>query len=158
MLRNMPTMADAMALPGSVNDNPLPFSTSYDCSTLVVESVLDDIASDKGWGLESCEALVRTVVDLILFDRLKLLCRGSPINIFRIIDEYQIDTKTLDPNVTISGRCDYVLGYGGVPGKKDLDQVLVAIEVKKRYHLLPNSPQLIGYLGFPFSTPNGFIC
>ncbi|KAL0633273.1 hypothetical protein Q9L58_007826 [Maublancomyces gigas] len=111
-----------------------------------LESALDDIANDEGWSLESCEALVRTVIDLILFDRLKLLDRGSPIKMFPIIGEYQINTKTVDPNVVISGRCDYALGYGGVPGKKDLDQALVAIEVKKRYHLLPNSPQLIGYL------------
>lgn len=93
------------------------------------------------------------MIDLILFDRLKLLDRGSPIKMFRVIGEYQIDTKTVDQHITISGRCDYVLGYGGVPGKKDLDQGLVAIEVKKRYQLLPNSLQLIGYLGlFPLFT------
>lgn len=75
----------------------------------------------------------------------------------RVIGEYQIDTKTVDQHITISGRCDYVLGYGGVPGKKDLDQGLVAIEVKKRYQLLPNSPQLIGYLGlFPLFTLEWF--
>lgn len=144
---------------GNRTPPPPPFSRShYADRPPITESALDDIANDEAWGLESCEALVRTVIDLILFDRLKLLDRGSPIKMFRVIGEYQVDTKTVDRTITISGRCDYVLGYGGVPGKKELEQGLVAIEVKKRYHLLPNSPQLIGYMGLFLArqTPHCF--
>lgn len=48
----------------------------------------------------------------------------------------------------MSGRCDLVLGYGGHPGKKDLDFGLVAVEIKRRYALPTTvSAPLVAYLG-----------
>lgn len=59
----------------------------------------------------------------------------SSLKMLPVIGEYLIDAETLAAHFTISGCCE----YGGVPGTKELDQGLVAIEVEKRYHLLPNS-------------------
>lgn len=92
------------------------------------------------------------MIDLIIFDRLKLLDRGTPCKAFRNVGEYQIETLATDPGIVIPGRCYYVIAYGGLPGRKVLECAMVAIEVKRRYTLCANLPQLIGYLGISPST------
>lgn len=112
------------------------------------DTAINDLRSDEHWGIETCEALTRTIVDLLIFDRKKLLSTACRFQSLRIVGEYSITTQTTEDDTVMSGRCDLVLGYGGHPGKKDLDFGLVAVEIKRRYALPTTvSAQLVAYLG-----------
>lgn len=112
------------------------------------DTAINELRSDKHWGIETCEAFTRTIVNLLIFDRKKLLSTACRFQSLRIVGEYPITTQTSEDDTLISGRCDLVLGYGGHRGKKDLDFGLVAVEIKKRYALPTTvSAQLVAYLG-----------
>lgn len=122
-----------------------PFSRQLTASP---DTAINELRSDKDWGIETCEALTRTIVDLLIFDRKKLLSTACRFQSLRIVGEYPISTQTSEADTIMSGRCDLVLGYGGHPGKKDLDFGLVAVEIKRRYALPTTvSAQLVAYLG-----------
>lgn len=107
-----------------------------------LEAGLQELKTDRDWGIETREALTRTIVDLLIFDRKRLLCQTSPFHTLRLVGEYPITTTTLEDSTIINGRCDLVRH----PRKKDLAFGLVAIEIKKRYGLGAGVSFLLGYL------------
>ncbi|KAL0632787.1 hypothetical protein Q9L58_008337 [Maublancomyces gigas] len=121
--------------------------TTATMGTTWAETAINELRSDKDWGIETCEALTRTIVDLLIFDRKRLLSTACRFQSLRLVGEYPITTQTCEDDTIISGRCDLVLGYGGHSGKKDLDFGLVAVEIKRRYALPTTvSAQLVAYL------------
>ncbi|KAH0555851.1 hypothetical protein GP486_006201 [Trichoglossum hirsutum] len=104
-----------------------------------------DLRSSAFWHSQSSEALVRTTVDIVIFDRLKLLDSSEAARKLKIVGEYPIETKTKDPKVVISGRVDYAIGYGGA-STKSLDSALVAVEAKPSVNFSTAFAQLTAYL------------
>ncbi|KAF8538672.1 hypothetical protein BDD12DRAFT_805928 [Trichophaea hybrida] len=79
--------------------------------------------------------MARTIIDLIIFDRItyiKSTFPEFPLQSLRIAAEYTLSfPSAVDNTKTVSGKADYVLGYGG-SSSKELGTILVATEAKRQ--------------------------
>ena len=133
-----------MGLPGWVGHYEIHIHT-LSFNWYLVANAVSDIRSSTFWYSQSSEALVRTTVDVVIFDRLKLLDNSEAARKLKIVSEYPIETKTKNPKVVISGRADYAIGYGGATAKS-FDSALVAIEAKSIINFSTAFTQLSAYL------------
>jgi hypothetical protein len=79
------------------------------------------MGTDPLWerAMQHSEALCRTIVDMILFDRVKLANESAKasgnynLNNLRIIGEHSVSVPAVNPsNLVITGKLDWALGYG----------------------------------------------
>jgi hypothetical protein len=96
------------------------------------------------------ESMARAIIDLIIFDRItyiKSMFPEFPLQSLRIAAKYtlSIPSAVNNPKV-VSGKADYVLGYGG-SSSKELGSILVAIEAKRQSIFSSAISQLMVYLG-----------
>lgn len=78
---------------------------------LLAETALSDFASSSYWHSHSAEALRRTPLDMIFFDRLSLRQNNAAARNLVLKGEHSIVTDCLGDQPHISGIADYVLGY-----------------------------------------------
>ncbi|KAA6409638.1 MAG: hypothetical protein FRX48_06250 [Lasallia pustulata] len=76
-----------------------------------LETALSDFASSSYWHSHSAEALRRTPLDMIFFDRLSLRQNNAAARNLVLKGEHSIVTDCLGDQPHISGIADYVLGY-----------------------------------------------
>lgn len=102
--------------------------------------------------------MVRTRIDIVLFDRLKFLSatKGEGFRRLKVVGEYNIRAVSLDGDTVIEGQCDYAIGYGSHDPRR-LESAFIAIEAKAT--LTPSAiPQLFAYLGISSSPPHNPCC
>jgi hypothetical protein len=85
-------------------------------------------------------------MDIILFDRMMLLENNDAARKLLIAGEFAVCTKCSDGATEISGKVDYVMGYGrDMPFV--LDSPYIAIEIKTVANFSRAQHQLAAYLG-----------
>lgn len=102
---------------------------------------MDDLQSSENWRFAR-----EVAVDLVIFDRLKLVEDHIAPKKLRIAREFPMETWAKDSRQNITSCVDYVLGYGGT-GRKDVEIGLVAVELRKRFESSQLSAQLVCYMG-----------
>lgn len=110
-----------------------------------LESALDDIRTSKTWNSNKCEALIRTTVDIILFDRMMLVANTEAARKLLIAGEYTVRTKCANKSTEIVGRVDYAMGYGR-EAPLLLDSPYIAIGIKTVENFSSAQHQLAAYL------------
>jgi hypothetical protein len=92
------------------------------------------------------ESLTRTILDILLCDRLEKLDDAGSRKRLRIVPEAIMEFSTTIGSIRkrISGRCDWALGY--MDDKSKLQEMLVVIEAKSPGNLGTALPQLLTYL------------
>jgi hypothetical protein len=102
--------------------------------------------NSKFWQSKSAEALSRTLIDLVLFDRLEAHQEESAARRFIIRGEQSINTPTVDPTVIISGFADYyAMGYDNAVQPK-FESCSIVVEAKKGSTYNTALPQAVAYL------------
>lgn len=99
---------------------------------------------------DSVEALHRTTLDLILFDRLLFKQDVDGARKLVLKGKQNITTTCLDRRKVINGTAHYVIGYGYAAGQGDyssLESTYVVIEAKKPITLAKGLAQVAAYLG-----------
>ncbi|KAK9236063.1 hypothetical protein V1525DRAFT_451606 [Lipomyces kononenkoae] len=94
-------------------------------------------------GIFRHESIVRTLLDVLICDRLELLDDRCAARHLKAIPEVQIEVST-KYHKKISGRADWTLGY--MDEKDKLQESLVVIEAKARGNIGAALPQLLIYL------------
>lgn len=95
------------------------------------------------------EPLSRTLIDLLLCDRLLCLNDKKADNILQVLTEVDVQVEIPDDKKAwwnagyVAGRADYALGYRG---KKYSDAILVIVEAKKEGCCSEAIPQTLCYL------------
>jgi hypothetical protein len=94
---------------------------------------MNDIHTCPMWGaaVVESEALCRTLVDMVLFDRMtyaRSVLENFALMKLRIQGEYSVQVPTSAPTTVISGVIDYALGYGDYG---DRLETVIAVEVEK---------------------------
>ncbi|KAF8418316.1 hypothetical protein EV426DRAFT_539689, partial [Tirmania nivea] len=74
----------------------------------------------------------RTIIDLILWDRLKLFCDNNagktPLFPMQIVTEHSLQAVSTDGQTVVSGRADYIVGYSTDDPR--LSSAFIAVEAK----------------------------
>jgi hypothetical protein len=115
-----------------------------------LETVLNSFRNSSFWHSHSAEALCRTPIDLILFDRLSLKQDVDGARNLVLKGERTITTACLDKIREITGVADYVMGYSHSSGLEDsanLESTLIIIEAKKETTLSKGRAKVAAYLG-----------
>lgn len=116
---------------------------------VLAETALSDFASSSYWHSHSAEALRRTPLDMIFFDRLSLRQNNAAARNLVLKGEHSIVTDCLGDQPHISGIADYVLGYfyAGNTGKsQEFESTSVVIKAKRPETLSQGISQMILYL------------
>ena len=98
----------------------------------------------------------RTVLDLILIDRLQKLEEQDAHRHLLLSAEVQVSVKVKDPDEKdeiIKGRADWALGYGR--NKNDTGSILIVVEAKGSGKAFVGLPQLIVYMAAVFESRRG---
>lgn len=122
-----------------------------------IETALSDFRNSTFWHSKSGEALCRTPIDMILFDRLSLQQNEHGARNLIFLRERPITATVLDKKRMISGVADYVIGYdyASCDGSNvNLEYTLVVIEAKKGTILPKGRAQVAVYLG---TSKNGLF-
>jgi hypothetical protein len=94
------------------------------------------------------QAVIRTVIDLILLDRLYALEDGGRLEYLQISAEVPMMARgrrdLKGRTQLVKGRADWVLAWG--EDKVDTGNVLVVVEAKKRGLVQSAQPQLLAYM------------
>lgn len=117
--------------------------------TNFIAAVAKDIKSSDYIGLRFDEALSRTVLDLILIDRLRRLEDKDAYHQLLLSAEVPVAVRVKDIEVDggdelIKGRADWVLGYGR--DKASTGSILVVVEAKPVQKASVGLPQLLVYM------------
>jgi hypothetical protein len=112
-----------------------------------VEILLDRMHGATFWQRDSAEALSRTFIDIMLFDRLEANQADAARN-FQIRGERPISAKNVTETMVISGKADYVLGYNHPTdsGKPGFESCSVVVEAKKRNTFHEGLAQTVAYM------------
>jgi hypothetical protein len=114
------------------------------------DSLLVKMVEAPYWNNESSEAVCRSTVDLVLFDRLTAHQEAVASRRISLHGEYSIVAHCSEPNKVISGNADYALGYE--PGvlletKPRLESSMVIVEAKKKITFETGIAQAVTYMG-----------
>ena len=107
-----------------------------------------DFAASSFWHSHSAEALRRTPLDLILFDRLSLKQEDEGARNLVLKRGQTITTPCLG-NQMVCGVADYALGYchaASFGRASILESITIVIEAKQRERLEQGIPRMILYL------------
>jgi hypothetical protein len=110
-----------------------------------IENILLRLYNSKFWQSKSAEALSRTLIDLVLFDRLEAHQEESAARRFIIRGEQSINTPTVDPTVIVSGFADHAMGYDNAVQPK-FESCSIVVEAKKGSTYNTALPQAVAYL------------
>jgi len=98
------------------------------------------------------EPFARTIIDLILWDRLKLFCDNNagkghetPLFPMQIVTEHSIQAVSTDGQTVVSGRADYVVGYS--TNDPRLSSAFIAVEAKGDDTFSSSVGQTVSYQG-----------
>jgi hypothetical protein len=109
----------------------------------------DDVLQRFRNSAARCSALgkseVRTMVDMVLFDRMEHAEKTMDNFSLRGEEEYSCSVPARGPKYSIEGKIDYIIGHG--PQYPRLDSVFLAIEVMVPPAFEEALPQLVCYLG-----------
>ncbi len=84
------------------------------------------------WETQSSEALCRTAIDLVLFDRLEAHQEAAAARQLSLRSESSIVAQCLEPNHVVSGDADYTLGYMQVSATKtQFESSMIVVEAKR---------------------------
>jgi len=99
------------------------------------------------WQRDSAEALSRTFIDIMLFDRLEADQADAARNL-QIRGERPISAKNVTETMVISGKADYVLGYNHPTdsGKPGFESCSVVVEAKERNTFHEGLAQTVAYM------------
>jgi hypothetical protein len=126
---------------------------------VIIETALSQFRASTFWESTSCEASIRTAVDLVLFDRMMLIHDQDAARNLLLVGEQHIEIKCLDGSSIISGTADYVLGYPYSDGEGlGLESMYIAIEAEKAATMSKAVNQLAAYLGMYILSKFRFVC
>lgn len=128
-------------------DDPEKTDVQHACSWL--ETALHQFRNSKVWHSNSAEALCRTSIDMILFDRLSLKQDVAGARNLVIKGEKAITTACVGKAREISGIADYVLGYCFDPAHgstSNLESTFIVVEAKKGTTFSKGRAQVAAYL------------
>jgi hypothetical protein len=111
-----------------------------------VVSAIAEIKKSRYFLTMHQEPRTRTLVDILLCDRLSALRDEAANRQLHVATEVPLQAKVLDDfgGGYISGRADWTLGYGNEKG--DVGSILVGIEAKKQGYTQAGVSQLLAYL------------
>lgn len=111
-----------------------------------IDSVIKDIKSSPYIAVRADEAISRTIIDLIMIDRLRNLQDKDAYHQLHVSAEVAMSVRVQDQfgsHQIIKGRADWALGYGP---KSDIATSLVIIEAKRHAEGTIGVPQLLVYM------------
>lgn len=113
----------------------------------MLAAVIEDLFHSEYVGVRQDEAFCRTIIDLIILDRLKNLKDHSAAHRLQVSAEVPISIRTKDvygDDELIRGRADWALGYGAT--KNDTGAILLMVEAKPNESASIGMPQLLVYM------------
>src|SRR2546430_16818128 len=116
----------------------------------VVAVAIDKVKTSQHHRLFRGEPLSRTIIDLLICDRLLCLDDGGANRLLQVATEVDIraevrqDRKAEYDAGYVSGRADYTLGHGNL--ETGLEAILVIMEAKKEGSCSSAIPQTLCYL------------
>lgn len=116
-------------------------------------TVIDELHTSRYIRTRCDEAISRTILDLILIDRLRNLEDQDAYHHLRLSAEVPVTVKVKDlygNDEVIRGRADWALGYGR--NKTDTGSILVVAEAKGPGKAFVGLPQLMVYMAAIFES------
>jgi hypothetical protein len=111
-----------------------------------IDPLLKRLRAAKSWHLQPAEALCRTSIDMVLFERLSAHQEHEALRNLVLQAGKPIVSYLPNPNEAICGDVDYQLGYWTENGQA-LESVMVVVEAKKDTTLDSGLAQCAAYLG-----------
>src|SRR5436190_7068114 len=102
------------------------------------------------WNTESSGALCRSMVDLVLFDRLAAHQEEVAARQISLHGEYAIVAHCRQPNKVVSGNADYALGYEPqqlLETRPRLESSMIIVEAKRKITFETGIAQAVIYMG-----------
>ncbi len=121
-------------------------SSLTDCQSDVL---LKKMLLAEFWRLDSAEALSRTLIDIVLFDRLLAHQHDLTARNLVILGEYRIKALNSVTQQVVSGDADYVLGYDPFNplGPKQFESCSIIVEAKRKVTFEAGLAQATAYMG-----------
>jgi len=112
----------------------------------LIDGVIELLHTSKYVGTRYDESLARTVLDLLLVDRLHHLEDEDTFRQLRLSAEVPVSVPICvnGKHELVKGRADWALGYGN--NKAETGSILVAVEAKPRQQASVGLPQLLVYM------------
>jgi hypothetical protein len=100
------------------------------------------------WKRDSCEALSKTLIDIVVFDILDANQNDLAARAMSLRGEYPITTQLPGGTGIISGSADYVLGYDPVVASvpKRFESISIIMEAKKASESKSGFAQALAYM------------
>ena len=119
----------------------------YKRADVILESLLKRMRKARFWKRESCEALSRTLIDIVIFDLLESNQQGLAARAMSLRGEYPIVTKVPQKQEVFSGNADYVIGYDPImpSAPKTFESTSIVMEAK-RCPWADGFPQAVAYM------------
>jgi S-methylmethionine-dependent homocysteine/selenocysteine methylase len=111
-----------------------------------IDPLLKRLRTAKFWHVQSAEALCRTSIDLVLFERLSAHQEDEALRNLVLQAEKPIVSYLPNPKEAITGDVDYQLGYWTQDGRA-LESAMIVVEAKKHTTLDSGVAQCAAYLG-----------
>jgi len=112
------------------------------------QNTLDMIKKSRYYTRYHPESLTRTIIDILLCDRLDFLDDNESNHHLHVASEVNIDAPIQNESAygwgRVSGRADWTLGYGAY--KAELGTVLAVVEAKRGGYASSAISQLLAYL------------
>jgi hypothetical protein len=144
-------MEGSYTLKGTAHNNAIRMNPLFD-------GAIKELHTNKYVGTRYDESLARTVLDLILVDRLQHLDDEDTYRQLRLSAEVPVSLPICDDDgkhELVKGRADWALGYGN--DKTTTGSILVAIEAKPRQRAQVGLPQLLVYMAAIQEARRGYI-
>lgn len=113
----------------------------------VSAAVIDELSHSEYVGVRQDEAFCRTIIDLIILDRLKHLEDHSAAHRLQVSAEVPVSVRIRDVygnDQLVRGRADWALGYGTT--KSETGAILLMVEAKPNEAASVGMPQLLVYM------------
>ena len=114
---------------------------------LVLAAVINDLVNCEHLGARQGEAFCRTLIDLIVLDRLKKLKDHGAARRLHVSAEVPVSVHAKDAygnDQLVRGRANWALGYGVT--KSDTGAILLMVEAKPFESAAVGMPQLLVYM------------
>ncbi|KAH8692959.1 hypothetical protein BGW36DRAFT_362500 [Talaromyces proteolyticus] len=147
-IESMRTVSDIFGFGWDRNGGPQNWDVGQ--RAISVDKLIDDLITRvlkaPFWNSERCEALCRTPIDLVLFERIE--AHHNEMVARRIAVHGEYDVIATSETHLISGRVDYAIGYDPYPFrvKREFESYLVVVEAKTKAKFHSGMPQAIVYM------------
>ena len=123
------------------------YTQNFPIANTHIASVIKDLKSSDYVSVRHDESFCRTVLDLIIMDRLRHLEDRDVHHRLQVSAEVPVSIRITDVygnNELVKGRADWALGYG--TEKSDTGAILLIVEAKPYESAAVGMPQLLVYM------------